>query len=87
MLVCDFLSNELSSFAKYSCYRGLPSAIDGLKNSGRKIVYVAQTDLKRETKVSVFSGIVQVNTEYLHGDISGSVVKDRKSTRLNSSHL
>ena len=75
MLVCDFLNDELSSFAKYSCYRGLPSAIDGLKNSGRKIVYVAQTDLKRETKVSVFSGIVQVNTEYLHGDISGSVVK------------
>ena len=39
MDITDFLNNEYSDSALYMNYRSLPSYIDGLKNSGRKIVY------------------------------------------------
>ena len=75
MSIKSFLDNELCDYAKYSTIRAIPSCIDGLKNSGRKIIFSAQTELNKETKVSVFSGIAQLKTQYLHGDISDSVVK------------
>ena len=56
--VTDFLNTELRDYAKYSTIRGLASAIDGLKNSGRKVIYSAQSELNKETEVSVLAGRV-----------------------------
>ena len=74
MNVSDFLNEELVDFASYSTLRAIPSAIDGQKNSTRKVIYGAQKELKKETKVSVLAGIISIKTQYLHGDISGSIV-------------
>ena len=74
MNVSKFLNEELVDFASYSTLRAIPSAIDGQKNSTRKVIYGAQKELKKETKVSVLSGIISIKTQYLHGDISGSIV-------------
>ena len=75
MSIKSFLDNELCDYAKYSTIRAIPSCIDGLKNSGRKVIYSAQSELNKETKVSVFAGITQLKTVYLHGDISEPIVK------------
>ena len=68
--ITDFLNNELVDYASYSTLRAIPSCIDGFKNSHRKIIYGALKSLTKETKVNVFSGIVSVETQYLHGDLS-----------------
>lgn len=70
----NFLNTELVDYASYSTLRAIPSIIDGLKNSHRKVVYSVGKSLKKETKVSVLAGIVSVETQYLHGDISGAIV-------------
>lgn len=74
MNVSDFLNEELVDYASYSTLRAIPSAIDGQKNATRKIIYSSKKGLKKETKVSVFAGLASIETQYLHGDISGSIV-------------
>lgn len=74
MNITNFLNEELANYASYSTLRAIPSAIDGQKNSTRKIIYGAIRALKKETKVSVFAGLASIETQYLHGDISGSIV-------------
>ena len=74
MNVSNFLNEELVDYASYSTLRAIPSAIDGQKNATRKVIYGAQKGLKKETKVSVFAGLASIETQYLHGDISGSIV-------------
>lgn len=75
MKVSDFLDNELVDYASYSCLRAIASYIDGFKNAHRKVVHVlAGPDGSKNTKISTLAGIIQVKTEYLHGDISGSIV-------------
>ena len=74
MDVSNYLDTELVDYASYSVLRAIPSALDGLKNSTRKVIYSTLKNLKRETKVSTFAGITAVDTQYLHGDISGSIV-------------
>ena len=85
MTITDFLNNELVDYAKYSTIRAIPSYIDGLKNSSRKIIYTALSELSKPTKVSVFSGVTQLKTLYLHGDISDTVVNlSREFTGTNN---
>ena len=74
MNITNFLNEELANYASYSTLRAIPSAIDGQKNATRKIIYTALRVLKKETKVSVFAGLASIETQYLHGDISGSIV-------------
>lgn len=74
MNISNFLNEELVDYASYSTLRAIPSAIDGQKNATRKVIYGAQKGLKKETKVSVFAGLASIETQYLHGDISGSIV-------------
>jgi len=73
--VSNFLNTEVSQYAKYSTIRAIPSYIDGLKNAGRKVVYyLYKTAGNKEHKVLNLAGEVSVNTCYLHGDITGSIV-------------
>lgn len=70
--VNDFVHKELSHFAHYNVSRAIPSVIDGLKPSQRKVLYAAfkrRLD-KGEIKVSQFAGYVAEHTEYHHGEMS-----------------
>lgn len=65
----DFLSTELPKFHHDDCKRSIPSGIDGLKESQRKIVYTAKLrKLKEKIKVAQFAAAVAENTSYHHGE-------------------
>lgn len=65
----DFLSTELPKFHHDDCKRSIPSGVDGLKESQRKIVYTAKLrKLKEKIKVAQFAAAVAENTSYHHGE-------------------
>jgi DNA topoisomerase-2 len=73
----DFIDNELIHFSNYDCARSIPSMIDGLKISLRKILFSAfKRNLTAEIKVAQFSGYVSENSSYHHGEASlnGAIV-------------
>lgn len=75
LTLTDFCNNQLVNYASYDNIRSFASAIDGLNNAGRKVVYtVLQKNIKDEIKVSQLAAKVSEFTEYLHGNISGSIV-------------
>ena len=64
-----FLQDELVKFSYEDCHRSLPSVIDGLKESQRKILYAAKKKgLIRPMKVAQFGGYVAEHTNYHHGE-------------------
>jgi len=75
MTIEKFLDEEVVDFASYSTLRAIGSAIDGLKNASRKVVFSLGTLPNKETKVSILSGLVMIKSEYLHGEISGSIIQ------------
>ena len=79
MTVTEFLHNEVVDFASYSTMRAIASLVDGFKNGGRKVAYTVMKRPDKDTKVSILAGIIAIETEYLHGDISGSVVTMAKN--------
>lgn len=63
------LNEELIKFFHDDCKRSIPSALDGLKESQRKIVYAAKKSLKNsEIKVAQFGADVAKYTNYHHGE-------------------
>lgn len=72
--VTKFLNEEVVNFASYSTMRAISSYIDGQKNAGRKVIYSVMNRANKDTKVSILSGLIMTDTEYLHGDISGSII-------------
>ena len=73
----DFLDDELIHFSKYDCDRSIPSGVDGLKLSQRKILFAAfKKKLQQEIKVAQFSGYVSEQSGYHHGEASlnGAIV-------------
>ena len=82
----DFFLKELTDYSCYSTIRMLGSAIDGLKNSQRKIIHTALDKLKSSTKVSVFDNQMQSYTQYLHGSASG-VVSNMGASYCGSNNL
>ena len=82
MNISEFLNNEYSDFALYSNYRAHPSYIDGLKNSGRKLVYtIRKKNIKSTLKVTALTSEVVKASGYLHGDASmnGTIVTRAQS--------
>lgn len=74
MTIERFVNTDLVNYCIYSVERALPSVLDGLKTSQRKILY---TVLKRgyltqakEIKVAQLAGDVAHATLYLHGEAS-----------------
>jgi DNA topoisomerase II len=74
----DFVNKQLIHFSDYDLQRSIPSAIDGLKPSLRKILCAC---IKRkltsgEIKVAQLSGYVSESMEYHHGEVSlqGAIV-------------
>jgi DNA topoisomerase II len=72
LTITDFLNNEMILFSIDDCKRSIPSMIDGLKESQRKIIFSA---FKRKLnyndksiKVAQFSGYVAEHSGYHHGE-------------------
>lgn len=73
----EFVNVDLRSFSTYDNERSIPSVVDGLKPSQRKVLYSAfKKNLKGEIKVAQFSGYVSENAAYHHGEqsLNGTIV-------------
>ena len=73
----EFIGEELIHFSKYDCDRSIPSLMDGLKTSLRKILFAAfKKNLSSEIKVAQFTGYVSEHACYHHGEASlnGAIV-------------
>lgn len=73
--ITEFLSAEYKDFAMYSIEgRAIPSVVDGLKPSQRKVVHVAnqiwKTGSEKVLKIFQLSGKVASDVFYHHGDAS-----------------
>jgi DNA topoisomerase-2 len=77
--VTDFLNNELKEYAiDVIENRAIPSVIDGLKPTSRKVIYVAnkiwKTGNEKPMKVFQLSGQMAADAYYHHGDQSANAV-------------
>lgn len=71
----EFFNTELVNYASYDNIRKIASVMDGLKNSGRKVLYTALEDnINQNLKVSIFGARSSEKTDYLHGNISPVIV-------------
>eukprot|EP01061_Rhynchopus_euleeides_P000146 TRINITY_DN1009_c3_g2_i2.p1 TRINITY_DN1009_c3_g2~~TRINITY_DN1009_c3_g2_i2.p1 ORF type:complete len:1162 (+),score=354.72 TRINITY_DN1009_c3_g2_i2:219-3704(+) len=69
----EFVNTDVASYFKYSNERAIPSCIDGLKPSQRKVLYTCfEKKLYRtkEMKVAQLGGAVAERTCYHHGEMS-----------------
>ena len=67
----DFLCKDMIHYSMDSLYRSVPSAIDGLKESQRKVLYTAlRKNVRKRVKVAQFSSQVAEFTRYHHGEKS-----------------
>jgi DNA topoisomerase-2 len=67
----DFINKELIHFSNYDNVRSLPSIIDGLKPSQRKVLYACfKRNLISDIKVAQLVGYVSEHTSYHHGEAS-----------------
>ena len=69
MHVTEFINTKLVEFSKCSTERAVPSIMDGLKTSQRKIIQAAlNKPIVKEIKVALFAGYVAEHMAYHHGD-------------------
>ena len=69
----DFVHKELKHFSYDDIRRSIPSIVDGMKPTQRKILYAALKkfkNTKNESKLIEFIGYVMSETLYHHGDAS-----------------
>lgn len=70
-----FYNYEYSNYSLYTTLRMMASAIDGLKNSHRKILCtLLLKNINTEIKVSQLDSKMAETTEYLHGSASSAIV-------------
>lgn len=67
----EFVNKEMIHFSNADNVRSLPSVIDGLKPSQRKVLYACfKRKLKSEIKVAQLTGYCAEHTAYHHGEAS-----------------
>ncbi|KYQ90029.1 DNA topoisomerase II [Tieghemostelium lacteum] len=67
----DFINKELVLFSIADCDRSIPSLVDGLKTSLRKILFSCfKRNLKSEIRVAQLIGYVSEQSAYHHGEMS-----------------
>ena len=67
----SFFEDEFIEFSMYDNIRSIPSVIDGLKPSQRKVLYTMLVkNFKQEVKVSQLTGSIIDMTSYHHGSVS-----------------
>jgi DNA topoisomerase-2 len=81
MSVSEFVNTDLVDYSVYSLQRAIPSMVDGLKTSQRKIIFTVfkrnMLDKTHELRVSQLAGAVSELTLYAHGEASltGAITK------------
>ena len=73
----DFVNKDLIHFSNADVLRSIPSIVDGLKTSQRKIMFgVFKKNLKNEIKVEQLAGFVGEHSGYHHGatSLEGAIV-------------
>jgi len=73
----DFVNKELVQFARYDLMRSVPSVMDGLKPTQRKVLYCCfKRNLRSDVKVAQLVGYVGEHSAYHHGEmsLSGTIV-------------
>jgi DNA topoisomerase-2 len=69
--ISDFVHKDLIHFSYYNVNRSIPSVLDGLKPSQRKVLWSAfKRNLTTEIKVAQLSGYVAEHAAYHHGENS-----------------
>ncbi|KAK5069899.1 DNA topoisomerase 2 [Lithohypha guttulata] len=67
----DFVNKELILFSMADNIRSIPSVVDGLKPTQRKVLYTCfKRNIKKDMKVVELAGLVSGLTAYQHGDVS-----------------
>lgn len=67
----SFIDNELIEFSMFDNVRNIPSMLDGLKPTQRKVLYtLLKKNFKNEIKVSQLTGTITDETAYHHGPVS-----------------
>lgn len=68
----NFADKEYTHFCMASNVRTIPSVIDGLKPGQRKVmhVFLQNSKLRKDIKVSEVAGIVSTEAKYHHGSVS-----------------
>jgi DNA topoisomerase-2 len=67
----DFVNKELILFSMADNLRSIPSVVDGLKPTQRKVLYTCfNRNMKKDMKVVELAGIVSGSTAYAYGDTS-----------------
>lgn len=89
--ISEFLSNEYKEFAMYVVEsRAIPSVIDGLKPTQRKIIHgsskIWKTGNEKSLKVFQLSGYIAANVFYHHGDasLSGAITNMAQKFKNNA---
>lgn len=74
MDISQFLKTEMHDFSIYNIKRAVPSAIDGLKVSQRKVLFTCfgkfKSDVADQFKVAQLAALVAAKTNYAHGEVS-----------------
>lgn len=85
--VSGYLKKEYKGYAYYVIEgRALPSVIDGLKPTGRKIIFTANRHIKSvSNKVATLAGKVISDAQYHHGNVSceGAIVNMTQEFKNN----
>lgn len=67
----DFVHKDLIHFSNYDLLRSIPSVMDGLKVSQRKVLFAClKRNLKDEIRVAQLAGYVSEHAVYHHGEAS-----------------
>ncbi len=67
----DFVNKEMILFSLDDCARSIPSAVDGLKPSQRKIMFGCfKRSLVKDIKVAQLAGYISEHAAYHHGEVS-----------------
>tara|TARA_B000000557_G_scaffold203230_1_gene168622 strand:- start:1377 stop:4868 length:3492 start_codon:yes stop_codon:yes gene_type:complete len=73
----EFINRELIHFSNYDLQRSIPSIMDGLKPSQRKILYGCfKRKLTKEIRVAQLAGYISEHTGYHHGEesLNGTII-------------
>lgn len=76
----EFFANEIRDYSVYACQRAIPSGIDGLKPSQRKVLFGMMKEYPTaEVKVSIASASIMGISAYHHGSLDGVMVNMAQS--------
>lgn len=71
----EIINNDVREFSIYNCERSIPSGVDGLKTSQRKVIFGMMKKFPtQEAKVSIVSAGVMEISAYHHGSLDGVIV-------------